>query len=235
MTRLALIGDVHGNSTWAHTAMYHASDQGAERVFFLGDFGYSFRPSFVMALTNASVDTGLIIEWIDGNHEDFDYLESIGFDLGPNFKYHPRGSVEDIDGVRFMFLGGATSVDRQWRTPGKSWWPQEALTFTDVARAHEAGKADIILSHDAPHLPPMLNDNTAPFPKIDLQISGLHRAIYRHVYNDAQPKAIFHGHYHVFYRKQYNEPWGDVDVYGLNCDGTSLFENVVIIDTEDFK
>lgn len=233
--KLGLIGDVHGNVTWAVSAMQYAKDNGAERIVFLGDFGYSFRPAFVDALAEASIETDMYVEWIDGNHEDFNHLTNIKFDLGERFIYHQRGSIQKIDDTRVMFLGGATSVDRQWRVPYREWWPQEALTFMDVARANDFGLADIVLSHDAPYLPPMLDDDTAPFPKIDLEISDLHRTIYRKIYSGAQPKAVFHGHYHVFYRKRHAEPWGEVDVHGLNCDGTSLFENVVVIDTEDFK
>lgn len=233
MAKLALVGDVHGNVEWAKSAIYRADDLGAERIIFLGDFGYNFSSYFINELAVASENTKLIIEWIDGNHENFDLLEKMSFDLGPRFLYHNRGTIQIIDGVKFMFLGGATSVDRQWRKRGKSWWPQEAITELDIVRAYEFGEADVILSHDAPYLPPMMNDDLAPFPKIDLQISALHREKYKVIYKNAKPKYVFHGHYHVDYTETYKEPWGDVVVRGLNCDGTYLSENMTVIDTED--
>lgn len=239
--KLALVGDVHGNVEWAKSAIYRAADLGAERIIFLGDFGYKFKDRFIAGLSEASKDTGLLIEWIDGNHEDFDKLESMYYDLGPEFKYHQRGTVEIIDGVRFMFLGGATSVDREFRIsgvyPGKHWWHQESLTMTDVYRARLYGKADVILSHDAPYLPPVPTHKgpTAPFPKFDLDVSELHRTIYEFIYRRAMPKYVFHGHYHAFYEDVIDEPWGKVTITGLNCDGTKLIENVRIIDTEDMK
>ena len=233
--KLALVGDVHGNVNWAKSAIYRAADLGAERIIFLGDFGYTFEDRFINGLSEASEDTGLLIEWIDGNHEDFTELKNRNFYLDHNFVYHPRGTVENIDSVKFMFLGGATSVDRQWRVPYADWWPQEAITELDIARAYEFGKVDVILSHDAPYLPPMMNDDLAPFPKIDLQISALHREKYRVIYKNAQPSYVFHGHYHIPYTSTVNEAWGDVQIQGLNCDGTYLNENMTIIDTEDMK
>jgi len=233
--KIALIGDVHGGRSASVSAIYAAKEEGAERIIFLGDFGYDFSSTFVGELADASRDTGLIIDWIDGNHEDFDFLESVGFDLSDRFKYHKRGSVEEIDGVRFMFLGGASSVDRQARTPHVSWWPQESLTDTDIAQACKNGTVDVILSHDAPHLPPMMDDATAPFPRIDLLISQLHRVKYGVIYNNAHPSYVFHGHYHVLYEHTYDEWWGPVKVTGLNCSGYTMAGYVRIIDTEDLK
>lgn len=228
-----MIGDVHANRLWSTSSFYRAVDKGAERVLFLGDFGYDFSKAFVDSLAEASRETGVKVEWIDGNHENFDKLTKIDFDLGPEFVYHVRGSVQNIDGIAFMFLGGATSVDRQWRVRGDSWWPQEAISELDIVRAYEFGHADVILSHDAPYLPPMMNDSTAPFPKVDLQISALHREKYKVIYNNAKPSFVFHGHYHVAYSTLIMEEWGPVGITGLNCDGTTFGENVLIIDTDE--
>jgi predicted phosphodiesterase len=234
--KIALVGDVHGGTTDALTAIYHAADMGAERIIFLGDFGYNFTDSFVYELTIAGAACGLIIEWIDGNHENFDKLQSLGFDLGPQFKYHPRGSTEEIDGVKFMFVGGATSVDRQYRDIGRSWWPQEALTFGEIASAFDkAPGTSVMLMHDAPYLPPMMDDSKSSFPRVDLAISAAHRTLIKIVYKEAKPKFVFHGHFHVPYIDVHAEPWGETTIQGLNCSGNPLSEYMTIIDTEEMK
>lgn len=232
--KICLVGDVHGSISASVDAIYLAKFYGAERIIFLGDFGYDFSTKFVNELSAAAEEADLVIDWIDGNHEDFDFLESVNFDLGNRFRYHPRGSVEKIDGVKFMFLGGATSVDRQRRVEHESWWAQESLSDSDIATACSNGSVDVILSHDAPYLPPMMNDATAPFPRVDLLISKLHRQKYQIVYENAHPRFVFHGHYHIFYEHTYDEWWGSVEVTGLNCDGYGE-SYVEIVDTEEFR
>lgn len=228
MTNLGLVGDVHGSSYYAVHAVRMLKDQGADRIIFLGDFGYDFAPRFVESLAAVSNDTGLQIEWLPGNHENFDYLEKIDYDLGPNFTCYRTGDTFSIDYYKFLVIGGAVSVDRQWRVKGKSWWPQESLTDEDIRKACDAGEAHFILSHDAPWLPPMLSDDTAPFPKIDLAISELHRHKYRMILNSAKPTDIWHGHYHVSYDETYEVDGFDrVRVHGLDCDGHRGYTRLV--------
>lgn len=220
MTRIMLVGDIHAGLLALEADVCAAKDAECSRVFFLGDFGYRFSDNFIELGRELWLDTGLTIDWIDGNHEDFDYLESINFDLGPGFTYHPRGSVEVIDGKRILFLGGATSVDAQWRTPGASWWPQEELTEAQVASACSQGRVDIVLAHDAPYLPLLSNkDLDSPsFPESELLRSAQHRDKVQAVYQTAQPLAWCHGHYHTHYETSKLEPWGPTTLVGLNME-----------------
>ena len=43
----------------------------------------------------------------------------------PFVAYLKRGKVYIIDGFKFLVLGGALSVDKMYREPGKSWWNGE--------------------------------------------------------------------------------------------------------------
>lgn len=49
-----------------------------------------------------------------------------------------RSEVYEIDGVRIFTLGGAASIDRAFRIPFATWWPQEIPTERnfDEARAN---------------------------------------------------------------------------------------------------
>ena len=40
----------------------------------------------------------------------------------------PRPARLRIGGRKILSLGGAASVDREWRVPGVSWWPDEVIT-----------------------------------------------------------------------------------------------------------
>jgi len=43
----------------------------------------------------------------------------------PFTAYLKRGKVYTIDGIKFLVLGGALSIDKHLRTPDKTWWKNE--------------------------------------------------------------------------------------------------------------
>ena len=49
----------------------------------------------------------------------------------PSFIRLKRGQVFDLDGLKFFTFGGAQTVDKDNRTPGKSWWTQEKPSQQD--------------------------------------------------------------------------------------------------------
>ncbi|MDR1216100.1 MAG: metallophosphoesterase [Treponema sp.] len=76
------------------------------------------------------------------------------YQISPLVSYLKRGKVYTIDGWRFLVLGGALSVDRAYRTPGKSWWAGEYWSeqekddvFALLEREHSF---DFVLSHTGP-------------------------------------------------------------------------------------
>ena len=72
--------------------------------------------------------------WIDGNHENFELLNTFQVQEWKGGKVHfindsvihlMRGQVFTIDGLKFFTMGGASSIDKQFRVEGKSWWKEE--------------------------------------------------------------------------------------------------------------
>ncbi len=102
--------------------------------------------------------------WVDGNHENYDLLESYPVETWNGGKIHRirkniihlmRGQVYDIDGVKLFAMGGAYSIDKYMRREGYSWWAQELPNdeeYKEAVRNLEAvGKrVDIIATHTAP-------------------------------------------------------------------------------------
>ena len=75
------------------------------------------------------------ILFVDGNHENFDLLNSYPIEVWNGGKVHRisenifhlmRGQVFEIDGYKFLTFGGALSFDRNRRVEGKTWWAQES-------------------------------------------------------------------------------------------------------------
>lgn len=102
--------------------------------------------------------------WLDGNHENFELLSKYPVEVWNRGRIHRiadniihlmRGQVYEIGGKSFYVMGGAISTDKAWRTPGKSWWPQEEPSFAEEQegflnlQAH-GDKVDFILTHEGP-------------------------------------------------------------------------------------
>ena len=102
--------------------------------------------------------------FVDGNHENFEQLNSYGVDVWNGGKVHfvesriihlMRGQIFYIDGTRFFTFGGAHSIDKNYRTEGLSWFPEEIPTKEEYEEGwdnlEKAGfKVDYIVTHNGP-------------------------------------------------------------------------------------
>lgn len=82
--------------------------------------------------------------FVDGNHENFALLNAypktrwhggVVQKITPKVYHLMRGYVYNIDGSTFFAFGGASSHDKQYRTEGYSWWPEELPMQCEIARA----------------------------------------------------------------------------------------------------
>ena len=102
--------------------------------------------------------------FVDGNHENFDLLNSYPVTAWKGGKVHEvrpgilhlmRGQVFQIEGMKFFTFGGADSVDKHYRKEGVSWWPQERPTEEEFSEgmknlARHNYSVDYVISHTAP-------------------------------------------------------------------------------------
>ncbi|MCQ2465733.1 MAG: metallophosphoesterase [Oscillospiraceae bacterium] len=102
--------------------------------------------------------------WIDGNHENYTLLSRYLIEDWNGGKiqkitdsiYHLcRGSIFTIEGRKIFAFGGAESHDKQFRTPGISYWPQEMPSLKELITGAENlnrndWKTDIVVSHSLP-------------------------------------------------------------------------------------
>lgn len=99
--------------------------------------------------------------FVDGNHENHVKLNSYLVEEWKGGKVHKirphvyhlmRGQVYDIDGLKVFAMGGAASHDKEYRTEGRDWWPEEMPSNTDYCEAIENleqnnWRVDIVVSH----------------------------------------------------------------------------------------
>ncbi len=168
--RYLFLGDTHGDLDFVENAARLAAGLDAE-IIQVGDWGFIWpghiaTESLSLSLTRAGeyeAKDPVKMRFIDGNHDWHPYLRN-NFEpvadgsvwLTPNINYQPRGTVhEDEDGTRFLFLGGAPSIDKWNRTPHLSWWEEETITEAEYQKALAAeGPIHVLVTHDAPDYPP---------------------------------------------------------------------------------
>jgi hypothetical protein len=222
------VGDTHSDVSFVSSVCRFAKSQGVDTVFQLGDFGiWDHQPSgvyFLDHLNERAAQRGVKWIFVDGNHENHDSLRGYTevTDSGmvvvrDNILWTGRTNVFDHDGYRFGAVGGAVSIDRHARIPGKSWWPQETTAIGDVYRFTEVvgdRPVDFLITHDAPSV----IEPWEGFIKDDA-LSNANRDLMDEVGKVARPRWWFHGHYHKFLKYRFN----DSRVYGLGPNPFSPF------------
>jgi predicted phosphodiesterase len=242
--RIAFAGDWHMNWRWARRAVRYAADQGAQHIVHTGDFGYTFQQQFLDEVTSVLDATGIDLWFVDGNYESFPWLNRVAVDLvtgrrplSRRIEHLPRGYRWEWGAVHFLAMGGAHSVDRMARIPGREWWPEETITPRQVHQAGAQGSTDVLVSHDAPAgcVIPGIDDVDAPswIPAPELKLSFDHRLRFQTLCSATRPSAIWHGHYHTRHRTIADLGYGPVVVNGLDCDESSLDDNIVVVDVAD--
>lgn len=238
--RIAFCGDWHGNFRWAVAAIEYAKDRGADVLVHVGDFGYTFEPAFIRAVIDALFRLDLPLLFVEGNHDDPGALRGPlapnGLrGIGQNLWHIPRGFRWQWGGLTWLGCGGAHSVDRQWRTGGVSWWPEEAITEADVDRCGNE-QADVLICHDVPAgvtVPGLGVGST--WPAEEVAASDAQRALLREIAFSTGPRLVVHGHHHRNYRAEVDYGYGRVFVQGLGMDGTEFDENMWIVDLDEVK
>jgi len=211
-----LLGDTHGDPQSLADAFARAYAERVEAIIQLGDYGFGWSVGDdgvcdYSYLTNEMVKkSGIPFYFVDGNHENFDRL----YELPLNEAGHrpvlegvthlPRGSVIKFGETTFMAFGGAYSVDKPHRVEGKSWWKDELASQEDIDRALSAGKADILLTHDAPWGTQTEGDFVwleKTFDNDAVVLSQANQQLINRVLESCGAKKVFHGHLHRNYTR----------------------------------
>ena len=239
-----LTGDIHGEMDIGKVEAFAQVAQGLTRsdyLIILGDFGlvWADPPS---AKELARLDWFERQPWttlfVDGNHENFDMLEALPVveryggrvqDVRPHVTRLMRGETYQIGGHSFFVCGGAHSIDKEWRVPQVSWWPQEVPSADERKRIAEAatqvGKVEYVLTHCPP---------TGQYERYRARYAGFWGPddeytawLEEHVEGAFAYKRWFFGHLHMDlpldepYTCLYNQVF-DLDGTGLTFYGTDM-------------
>ena len=236
-SRIAIAGDWHADTAYGVAAIEHAAKRDATVLVQLGDFGYNFTDDYLDALDDALERCGIVLGFVDGNHENFDRLFNWPVDadglrhLRDRVVHLSRGFRWQWGQTRCLALGGAYSIDRFLRKPGRSWWAQEWLTSPQAHDAAAAGAADVMFCHDCPAgitVPGAARDRFG-FPAKELRRSELCRVRLRSVVDAVRPGRLWHGHFHHRYQSVLCGDGYRTVVDGLAKNGGPIDNNMVVV------
>jgi hypothetical protein len=229
--RVLLTGDTHGNTEWwlSHV-LPQAKNFDCQLVLQVGDFGVWPGPEgrrFLDAVNRHAGGSHIPIWFLDGNHEDFDQLLALPLDAAgrrpvrEHITHLPRGYRWEWAGRRLLACGGASSIDVLERLPGRSWWPQEAITEADVERCIAGGPADILFSHDIQAEAPLIDPHLdLPPPPTVARALAANRERLQRIVEMVRPKLQVHGHWHLPYDQTFVRriDQQEVRIVSLHCD-----------------
>jgi len=157
--------------------------------------------------------------FVDGNHDNHEILSSLPVEIMNKGKIHRisdkvihlmRGQIYKIEGKTFFTFGGASSIDKNTRTPGVSWWEQEEPSWaeceTGLSALADAGwKVDYIITHAAPEdfvrkaIGPVKNEMYRKFdlPKSFCTYGSMTEKYLQCIWEQTEFRQWFFGHYHL--------------------------------------
>ncbi len=146
--KILITGDIHMDFGRLNDII---SKKKPDMIICCGDFGFWPNVSWGAPLSNIKLQGAEKLLWCDGNHEDHWALRDREKDeLEPGIIYMPRGSTYTLeDGRTIMFMGGANSIDKQFRKLGYDWFPEEGITQKDLHNLPDV-KIDIFITHTCP-------------------------------------------------------------------------------------
>jgi hypothetical protein len=204
---VAVCGDWHANAEYAVAAVNRCAANSADVIIHVGDFGWTFQDNFMRRVNKALRRCGITLGFIAGNHDDHRFLAELEtarpdsvIPLQSNILYIPRNYRWSWNGLSFLALGGAHSIDKPFRREGREWWPGETITWQEAEQAVTGGHADVMICHDCPagiDIPGLLDPEKMPHAmQLELPPAQEHRELLRSVIDVVRPGTLYAGHYH---------------------------------------
>lgn len=168
-----LCGDTHGEmdfdkveNFFEELEAYDTEVTKADYLIILGDAGVCWDDGISdETVQNLLHNLPCTVLWLDGNHENFDLILDYPIEdwhggkvqfIQEDIIHLMRGQVYEIGGKTFFTFGGGFSIDKNWRIPRRSWWPEEMPTEEEYEEGRKnlekhGYRVDYILTHTCPN------------------------------------------------------------------------------------
>ena len=200
-------GDTHGEFFFLNQYLKKATNE--DNFFICGDFGYWDRSTFREGkgfyhelIKNPNKAK---IYFCDGNHEQHLLLKELErvhgwnnpIEIKENMFYCPRGSSLDLnDGRSVLFVGGADSIDKQWRETNVNWFSEETMKYTDYERIDFSKSYNIVVSHTCPlNCMPHMREL---YKGVSLKTYDFTSDLLQSIFDRTKPSKWYFGHWHCY-------------------------------------
>lgn len=226
-------GDTHGLHDYYKLHIFagqHPELTKDDYVIIAGDFGGVWDGKTLAADLKPYTELPFTVLFVDGNHENFDLLETFPVEewhggkvqkIRPDVIHLMRGQIYEIDGKTIFTFGGATSIDKFMRREGVSWWPQELPSYEELDEGianlkKYDNKVDYIITHSC-------GQRALTYPQIriaaGIKIACPESHLLSNFEDVVQFKHWFFGHFHTDAR--------------LSSKYTALYQNVLRLDSNE--
>lgn len=204
-----IVGDIHGDY---HPLVQFIDSRPSNSLFIqVGDLGIGFPRSKSLSYFNW-VDKALKekqskLYVIRGNHDDKRFFDEAQHTQ--NLFLLPDYTEKEINGFKWRFIGGATSIDRDRRREGVNYWSSEVLDYQSVD-----SECDVLIMHTAPKSCfPVDNDDglmkvigcfVEPDPDLRSSIFKdlkAERELAEMIFKESNPKFLYYGHFHTSHKE----------------------------------
>lgn len=183
-----LIGDVHGKYGRYRTILKESPHPTIQ----VGDMGVGFL-KWPHGTPSVNPPYDLMVEkdarFIRGNHDNPGACER-------HTQWIQDGNIES--GV--MFVGGAVSIDKAYRVPDFSWWPDEELSseaLHELVDVYITSKPRIMVTHECPEdVAQIIAWDAHRVSKLDPRFASRTRVAFQHMWSSHSPDLWVFGHWH---------------------------------------
>lgn len=144
--------------------------------------------------------------FVEGNHDNHSWLEWAknnlpfdktygGIDIAYNLIWMPRGYSTMIGNKKFLFCGGADSIDKDYRLtyyPG-TWWPGEIINESILNFVKDDEHFDFVVTHDRPKF---VSDRARQSSYAFISDSSV---VLEKLFNKISVDYWINGHWHLFW------------------------------------
>jgi Icc-related predicted phosphoesterase len=200
---ILLLGDIHEDYNILANALAVAKDAGATAVIQVGDFGlFPRNEQKFYQVCQHDIPTYFIC----GNHDDCTRWTALSGVTriweDANLFYIARGTVMKIDNRTIAFMGGAASIDKDYRLRnGWHWDENENISPYEVLRMMDNAKGkniDMFITHCPPNS--VINEHFDPKGKlyfgVGLDWHDHNQDIIENIWHAIGTPMIYSGHMH---------------------------------------
>jgi predicted phosphodiesterase len=160
---ILVTGDTHGTIDYNKIKLIHNYNILSKNDYLIiaGDFGGVRNKNTLERDLSYYTKLPFMVLFIDGNHENFDLLNSYPISIWNGGKVHiikdniihlMRGQVFTIEDKTIFTFGGGTSIDKYRREEHISWWKDEIPNREEIEEGKRnllkyGNKVDYIITH----------------------------------------------------------------------------------------